>query len=210
MSDLRLAYHELGRAVRLDELTCRPGEVREVVERIVATWNAAIPRNHVRIVNQPRYLDLLGALRIFKADEICKAIAWYGKQTWQRQRGAWCSFDAFLAEDRLTQWVESAMEHDEKLVAIERHKQAAQAASLAKVQAVDDVAEKRRLQAEAFDALPPPRRYKLLADAKAALPRGLANNAGQVRLRAIALMVDRGRPGPQTTTGKDSHEQRTG
>jgi hypothetical protein len=196
--------------VRVDELTCKPGEVRDCIERIVAAWNASIPRNHVRIVNQPRYLDLLGALRIFAADEICKAIQWYGRQTWQRQKGAWCTFDAFLAEDRLTQWVEGAMEHDEKVAAADAARQAAGAASLAKVQTVDAVAEKRRRQGEAFDGLPPAKRYKLLADAKAALPRGLQGNAAQVRLRAIAMMAERGRVGPAPTTGKDSHEQRTG
>jgi len=200
MSNLRLAYHEIGRAVRVDELTCKPGELRAAIERIVEVWNASIPRNRVRIVNQPRYYDLLAALRIFTTDEICAAIEWYGKQTWQRQRGAWSTFDAFLAEDRLTQWVESSMEHGEKVAQADQHKRAAQTASQAKEQAVDAVAEKRRLQAEAFDALRPYPRSRLLDDAKRALPRGLRNNTTQVRLRAIAMMAEQ---------GKDSHE-RTG
>ena len=199
MSDLRLAYREFGRAVRLDELTCGPREVRDVIGRIVAAWNAAIPRNRVRIVNQPRYMDLLGALRIFKVDEICQAIQWYGKQAWQRQKNAWCPFDAFIAEDRLTQWVESAMEHDEKAALAAEHRQAAKAADQANVQAVDAVAERRRLQAEAFDALRPYPRSLLLEDAKRVLPRGLRNNAAQVRLRAIAMMAEQ---------GKDSHERK--
>jgi hypothetical protein len=197
MSDLRLAYHDFGRAVRLDELTCKPVEVRDVIARIVAAWNAAIPRNRVRILNQPRYYDLLGALRIFTADEICRAIEWYGKQAWQRARGAWCTFDAFLAEDRLTQWVEGAMEHDEKAAAAAAARQAAGQAGQAKLQAVDAIAERRQLAAEAFDALPPPRRYELLEAAKRMLTRGLQNNQGQVRLRAIALMAQQ---------GKDSYE----
>ena len=199
MTDLRLTYHEIGRAVRVDELTCRPADLRDCLTRIVTTWNAAIPRNRVRIVNQPRYMDLLGALRIFTVDEICKAVEWYGRQAWQRQRNAWCTFDAFLAEDRLTQWVESAMEHDEKAAAADAARQAAGAADQAKVQTVDAVAEKRRVQCEAFDALPAPDKYKRLQEAKAALPRGLQNNAGQVRLRAIAMMAQQGR---------DSHERR--
>jgi len=200
MTNLRLTYRAVGRSVRVDELTCKPGELVAAIEWIVAAWNANIPRNRVRIVNQPRYYDLLAALRIFTTDEICAAIEWYGKQAWQRQRGAWCTFDAFLAEDRLTQWVESSMEHGERVVQVEQHKLAAQAAGRATVQAVDEIAEKRRLQAEAFDALPPARRYKLLEDAKRVLPRGLQKNATQVRLRAIAMMAEQ---------GKDSHE-RTG
>ena len=198
MTDLRLAYHEIGRPVRVDELTCKPAEVRGAIERIVAAWNAAIPRNRVRLVNQPRYMDLLGALRIFTADEIYAAIGWYGKQTWQRTRNAWCTFDAFLAEDRLTQWVESSMEHDERAAQVEQHRAAGQAAGQAKAQAVDAVADKRRLQAEAFDALPPPQRYNLLEDAKRALPRALQNNPAQVRLRAICMIAQQ---------GKDSHER---
>jgi len=191
MTDLRMAYHDFARAVRLDELTCQPGQVRDVIARIVAAWNAAIPRHHVRIVNQPRYYDLLGALRIFTADEICSAIQWYGKQLWQRTRGAWCTFDAFLAEDRLTQWVESSMEHAEKAALADDRRRAAQAAGQAKVAAVDEVAERRARQVAALDALPPPQRYKLLEEAKRGLPRSLQNNPAQVRLRAIALMNER-------------------
>ena len=201
MTDLRLAYHDFGRAVRLDELTCKPGEVRDVIARIVAAWNASIPRNRVRILNQPRYYDLLGALRIFTADEICRAIEWYGKQAWQRARGAWCTFDAFLAEDRLTQWVESSMEHAEKAALAADRRQAAEAAGQAKVAAIDEEAERRFHQSEWFDALAGPEKYKLLEEAKRALPRALQANSTQVRLRAIALMAQR---------GKDSHEHRTG
>jgi hypothetical protein len=191
MTALRLAYHDFARAVRLDELTCKPGEVRDVIARIVSAWNAAIPRNRVRIVNQPRYYDLLGALRIFTAEEICAAIEWYGKQVWQRTRGAWCTFDAFLDEGKLTQWVESSMEHAEKAAQVAERSQAAQAAGQAKAVAVDEVAERRVRQAAAFDALPPTQRYKLLEDAKRALPRTLQNNIAQVRLRAMALMIER-------------------
>ena len=191
MTDLRLAYHDFARAVRLDELTCKPGEVRDVIARIVAAWNAAIPRNRVRIVNQPRYYDLLGALRIFTADEICSAIDWYGKQLWQRTRGAWLTFDSFLAEDRLTQWVESSMEHAEKAALVNERRQSAQASGQAKIQAVDEIAERRARQVAALDALPPPQRYKLLEEAKRGLPRSLQNNPAQVRLRAIALMNER-------------------
>jgi hypothetical protein len=191
MGDLRLAYHDFARAVRLDELTCKPGEVRDIIARIVAAWNAAIPRNRVRIVNQPRYYDLLGALRIFTADEICSAIDWYGKQLWQRTRGAWLTFDSFLAEDRLTQWVESSMEHAEKAALVNERRQSAQASGQAKIQAVDEIAERRARQVAALDALPPPQRYKLLEEAKRGLPRSLQNNPAQVRLRAIALMNER-------------------
>ena len=191
MTDLRLAYHDFARAVRLDELTCKPGEVRDIIARIVAAWNAAIPRNRVRIVNQPRYYDLLGALRIFTADEICSAIDWYGKQLWQRTRGAWLTFDSFLAEDRLTQWVESSMEHAEKAALVNERRQSAQASGQAKIQAVDEIAERRARQVAALDALPPPQRYKLLEEAKRGLPRSLQNNPAQVRLRAIALMNER-------------------
>lgn len=206
MTDLRLAYHEIGRSVRIDELTCRPAELRDVITRIVAAWNAAIPRNHVRIVNQCRYLDLLGALRTFTAEEICRAIEWYGRQTWQRQRGAWCTFDSFLAEDRLTQWVESSIEHAEKAAEAASHRQAAQAATQAKAGAIDEAAERRFHQSEWFDALPAPQRYKLLEEAKRALPRALQTNPVQVRLRAIALMID-ARPGP-AATGEKHHDQR--
>jgi len=191
MTDLRMAYHDFARAVRLDELTCKPGEVRDIIARIVAAWNAAIPRNRVRIVNQPRYYDLLGALRIFTADEICSAIDWYGKQLWQRTRGAWLTFDSFLAEDRLTQWVESSMEHAEKAALVNERRQSAQASGQAKIQAVDEIAERRARQVAALDALPPPQRYKLLEEAKRGLPRSLQNNPAQVRLRAIALMNER-------------------
>jgi hypothetical protein len=200
MTDLRLAYHEIGRAVRLDELTCRPGELRGAIERIISAWNEAIPRNRVRIVNQPRYMDLLGALRVFTPDEICQAVHWYGKQTWQRTRNAWCTFDSFLAEDRLTQWVESSMEHDERAALAQQHRAAAQTAGQAKARAVDAVAERRQAQAEAFDAVPGPQRYRLLEQAKRLLPRVLQNNAAQVRLRAIAMMAEQ---------GKESHERRT-
>jgi len=200
MTDLRLAYHEIGRAVRVDELTCRPAEVRDAIERIIAAWNAAIPRNRVRIVNQPRYMDLLGALRVFTVDEICTAIEWYGKQTWQRQRNAWCTFDSFLAEDRLTQWVESAMEHAEKAAQAQAQKASAIAAGLDKAAAVDEVAERRARQEEWFDALPAAEKYGLLQEAKRALPRGLQANAAQVRLRAIAMMAEQ--------QGKESHERK--
>lgn len=193
MTDLRLAYHDFGRAVRLDELTCKPGEVRDVITRIVAAWNAAIPRNRVRIINQPRYYDLLGALRIFTADEICRAIEWYGKQAWQRARGAWCTFDAFLDEGKLTQWVESSMEHAEKAALAAERRQTAQAAGQAKDCVIDEIAERRFHQAEWFDAMPGPEKYRLLEEAKRALPRALQQNAAQVRLRAIAMMAEKGK-----------------
>jgi len=193
MTDLRMAYHrEFGRSVRLDEVKCRPAEIGGVIERIVGAWNAAIPRNHVRIVNQPRYMDLLGALRVFTPDEICQAIRWYGKQTWQRQKNAWCTFDAFLAEDRLTQWVEASMEHEEKAEMAQQRRQAATAAGQATDAVIDEAARRRASQLADFDALPAPEKYRLLEEAKRALPRALQSNAAQVRLRAIAMMAQQG------------------
>jgi len=201
-----MAYHEVGRAVRLSDTGLSAPQLRQAIDRIVAAWNGSIPRNRVRVVNQPRYLDLLGALRVFSPDEICKAIDWYGRQQWQRQRNAWLTFDAFLQEDRLTQWVESSMEQAEKAVAANDRRRSAKAASQAKHKAADDVGQRRRSQAEAFDALAPPGKYKLLEEAKRLLPGSLQRNAAQVRLRAIALMTGHGcRP-----AGTDSHGAHTG
>ena len=199
MIDIRMAYHEPGRAVRVADAKCAPGELQDAIGRIVNAWNTAIPRNHVRIVNQPRYIDLLAALRICTPEEICRAIAWYGCQTWQRQRNAWSTFDAFIAEDRLTQWVESSLEHAEHIAAAGVRRQAVQTTEDDKRKAIRPANERRRLQAEAFEALPPPRRYKLLEDAKKLLPPCLQRNAGQVRIRAIALLAAGG-----ITKGKDS------
>jgi len=190
-AEIRLAYHAPGRAVRIDELRCAPGDMPDVILRIVAAWNAAIPKNRVRVVNQPRYLDILTAMRVFAPDEICKAIWWYGKQPWQRQRGAWMTFDSFIAEDRLTQWVESAMEHEEKAEAAEAARTAAgQAAQIAAAQPTEaqKAEQLRRQQAEAFDALPGSEKYRLLDEARRVLPHSLRTNAGQVRIRAIAIM----------------------
>jgi len=201
MTGPRMAYYEAGRAVRLSDTGLTAQQLRQAINRIVETWNASIPRNRVRIVNQPRYIDLLGALRVFSPDEICTAIQWYGRQRWQRQRNAWSTFDRFIAEDRLTQWVESSMDRAEKAVAVDDRRRAAKAAGQAKARAVDDATEMRRRRGEAFDALPGPQKHKLLEDAKQILPRSLQRNAAQVRLRAIAIM--------QTIecqdAGKDSH-----
>jgi len=206
MTGLRLAYHEIGRAVRLADTGLTSDQLRQAIERIVEAWNGSIPRNRVRIVNQPRYIDMLGALRVCSVDEICAAIEWYGRQQWQRQRNAWCTFDSFLQEDRLTQWVESSIERGQQAAEADRRRRAAQAAGQAKRKAVDDASDLRTRQAEAFDALPSPSKYKLLQEAKRALPRSLQKNATQVRLRAIALMTEQGRH----SAGKDSHGARTG
>jgi len=205
MTALRMAYHEVGRAVRLSDTGLSAPQLRQAIDRIVAAWNGSIPRNRVRVLNQPRYMDLLGALRVFSPDEICKAIDWYGRQQWQRQRNAWLTFDAFLQEDRLTQWVESSMEQAERAVAADDRRRSATAASQAKHKAVDDIGQRRRQQAEAFDALSPPSKYKLLEEAKRILPRSLQRNAAQVRLRAIALMTGYGcHPAGTDSYGSDT------
>jgi len=201
MSALRIAYHEPGRSIRLADTRLTGEQLRDAITRIVETWNASIPRNRVRIVNQPRYLDLMAALRVCTPDEICAAIKWYGQQAWQRQRNAWLTFDAFLQEDRLTQWVESNIEHGEKAAEAAQKRSAIQQAGEARHKATNDAADVRTRQVAAFDALSPPAKHKLLTQAKAALPRPLQRNTTQVRLRAIAMMNDR----RHQPTGKDSH-----
>ena len=118
------------------------------------------------------------------------------------QRNAWSTFDAFIAEDRLTQWVESSLEHAEHIAAAGDRRQAVQTTEDDKRKAVHDANERRHLQAEAFDALNPSKRYRLLEEAKKLLPPGLQRNAGQVRIRAIALMAAGG-----ITKGKDSRDK---
>jgi len=201
MSGPRMAYHEVGRAVRLSDTGLSAQQLHQAIDRIVTAWNGSIPRNRVRVVNQPRYIDLLGALRVFSPDEVCKAIEFYGRQRWQRQRNAWATFDRFIAEDRLTQWVESSMDRAEKAVAVDDRRRSAKAASQAKHKAAHDIAELRHHQNEWFDAMDSTSKDKLLRQAKQALPPSLQRNAAQVRLRAIAIM--------QTIechrSGKDSH-----
>ncbi len=88
-------------------------DLRAAVKRVVDRWNQAIPRNHVRVLNQVRYTELTIALADWTADEICAAIDVYSRQVWNRQKGAWCTFDHFIG-DKLTTWAEKALEASER------------------------------------------------------------------------------------------------
>lgn len=95
-------------AVRSPQLPI--ADLKSASETIVARWNAAIPCNHVRFVNVTRWRLIVDAVQCFGLERILKAVEYYGGRPWQRKNRAWRKFDAFMAPDVLTQWVEESLD----------------------------------------------------------------------------------------------------
>jgi len=142
-------------------------DVPAAIRRIVSLWNGSVPAGRVRFVNQVRYGELRESLAHHTADDVCRAIEWYAGQPWNRQRGAWMTFDHFIQSANLTAKIEQAAEWRESVARKDRDK-AARIETLQK-QVDEKVARDRREAArrKAFDALPGPTKYAYLKRAKA-------------------------------------------
>lgn len=179
-SPVRIAYRPPGRPLRAQDFRTPPEQIPTAVEAIVAAWNRCVPARRVRVINQPRYLDLCALLTTFTAEEICQAVEFYGGQEWQRRRGAWKTFDRWIDISNVTRWVEDLAAHRERQEAADdRRRRAADDKTAA---AADDAAWHRR-----FDELPEADRRELLQRIIDTWPKGLTNNPRRVHNLAVSL-----------------------
>jgi hypothetical protein len=156
-------------------------DVHDAIRRIVEAWNQAIPRGKVRLVSMVRWRDLAELLRLVGLDEILATIAWYGSSEWNRQRGAWLSFDRFIGIGEFTRKMEMACESRLRRERASRRPPPQQAAP------ASAGPDRRQLQQQ-FDALPPERRQGLLDQARSQLSPFLARWPAQVQLRALHIL----------------------
>ncbi|HUU90187.1 MAG TPA: hypothetical protein VM238_03140 [Phycisphaerae bacterium] len=181
-SELRMAFRLAGPGGQSPEPATPAGKLRDAIAAVVACWNATIPKHRVRIVTQARYQDLRYLLNTWTPEEVCAGIEWYGKQSWNRQRQAWRTFDAWIDLAVATRWIEQGLGRRE---AEAEHPAPGEPAAAGRPSAEPTTpAEDGRA---AFDQLRPDVRYGLLNRAKQALTPGLRDREKQVRLAAIAL-----------------------
>jgi len=156
------------------------------IDAVVACWNRVMPCHHVRAVTRTRYLCLRGVLHVWPAADVCRAIEWYAKQSWNRQRGAWRTFDSWMNVDVVTRWIEACEEHADRAAV----REIARAVPLALPNAdPQPTAPQTQMQGAAeFDALPATQRESLLAQARLNVPSSLRNITKLVRIEAIVLM----------------------
>lgn len=178
------AYSLPGQPRRPAQPATPEADMPMAMRAIVEAWNQHVPRHHVRRINQPRFEDLRCLLWRFRSSEIILAIEWYGRQTWQRQRGAWKTFDAWIRESNVTRWVEDLADHREReALAADARRLKAQAAADAEppVPPADP-----GVMETAWADLPPPQRHHWLTAAKRSLG-SVRTTDRAVELRAMKL-----------------------
>jgi len=130
---------------------------------VVEAWNARIPRNKVRVVNQERYDQTRRVLATLGRETVEKALDHYARQSWQRVRGAWKRFDNWMTVEVVTQWYEQHEEARERAEAAQGPKDP----RVRKLQQdlARQAAERDRQRAirRAFGALPPTEQHRLLS-----------------------------------------------
>ncbi len=171
-------------------------QIESAVIEIVQRWNAMIPKNHVRILTTMRFASVRTALAKFHLSEILLSIEFYSRQTWQRGKGAWKTFDNFFYADPpkdppVLEWLEKAISAAEK--AEQRKPIVDPRVRKLQQQIFDKQADMNKWDAlkKQFDGLDQARRNKLLKAADAELRRlcGSQTNIGPHRLQHHALVV---------------------
>ena len=166
-------------------------ELAEAIDRVVERWNASIPANRVRRINQPRYIDLRAALAEFTAAEICNAIEHYGASKWNRKNNAWMRFDNFIGLKRLTQWIEDAQNAADKAEAARLPADPRVAELQAQVAAKTAALSQAAADRKQFGGLAEDRRQELLLQASDELRqiRGPAYQPSDFSLRQQAIVI---------------------
>lgn len=158
---------------------------------IVEVWNRCIPINKVRVVTSLRFSDLRAALAVFPVAEIVTAIKFYGKQSWQRAKKAWMTFDHFIQVNRLTGWVEQSQEAAELT---NRRPATGPAAGLIRtITKARQAGYGYKIRGDSFDRLTAARRKELLGRSRDELRLRLGGrepNIFLVNRRALELMED--------------------
>ncbi|HUX00063.1 MAG TPA: hypothetical protein VMY35_03705 [Phycisphaerae bacterium] len=193
-SGIRLAYQPKLRRLPDPGAPGHTGPLEEVVtaaQRIMARWNEKIPRNHVRVLDQGRFIAIGAALESWPPEQILAAIDYYGRQSWQRKKGAWKKFDNFIQPNVLRGWIEEMLDAAKK--AAERQppadpRIAKLAAELAAKQAIQDEWDALR---EPFDRLPMAEKKRLLREAAGQLQRlfGKRRPPTMPAIRKRALLI---------------------
>ena len=183
-TQVRDAFRPIGTPRSAGEQATPDDRLVEAMRQIVAAWNRCIPVNKVRVLSQYRYYSLREILHWHTADEVCRAIEFYGRQRWQREHRAWKRFDDWI--DIVTQWIEAEAEDREK----REQRQPPPKKVREALAGIGDCPPEDSMAADlqAFNALPPTRRYELLAKAKAATTPGLRDHKKVVLMHAITLM----------------------
>jgi hypothetical protein len=184
-------YHATRRAgepLAAEESATPPGEVQAGMDRIIEAWNRCIPKGRVRIVALYRRYALRALLHTFTADQVIEAIQFYGMQAYQRQKGAWKTFDNFMCDQVVTTWIEAAEEAAEAAEAAEDRKRRAarQKADAADAQAAEDAAWKAMTK-EAVGAL--------VEEVRRRMPAALLTNPTRVLAYARELWRTQRAPG---------------
>jgi len=188
-SPIRRAYAPVGTFRKSGPGRTPIDRLDEAMGEVVGCWNRQIPCGRVRVMNQPRYEDLRELLYVFDAGEICRAIVWYGSQSWQRANRAWRTFDAWISIDVATAWVEREQEAREGREARRAlpADTAALVAAIGSPPATSNEPPSTQERIAAFKKLPRAQRDDLLNRAALAVAPLLRGNRTVVLMQAILL-----------------------
>jgi hypothetical protein len=180
--------------------TTPAGEIEPAVLAIVARWNERIPRGRCRILSGDRFRQIAECLGLLSLAEILRTIDFYAGQSWNKNKGAWKTFDHFFDLANVRTWWEKA----EDSADLARKREQAQApkdpktAGLVRhlasgLKAPTPASEARDLRLR-FDALPQSRRAQIWAQAGTELAELGEKNLTRDRILLQALAILRREP----------------